>query len=50
MMGGRGGLSEGVDLMSLTPKCEFFWESPWADQTGNVGKVGNEGKVGKVEK
>ena len=46
-MGGgtRGGLNEGGDFMSLTPKCDMFLESPRADPTGNVGKVGNLGKV-----
>ena len=26
--GGRGGLYEGGDLMSMTPKCDIFLESP----------------------
>ena len=43
--GTRGGLNEGGDFMSLTPKCDMFLESPRADPTGNVGKVGNLGKV-----
>ena len=50
MGGPRGGLNEGGDLMSLTPKCDMFLESPQADQTGNVGKVGNVGKAGIVGK
>ena len=44
------GLNEGDDLMSVTPKCEMFLESPWADQTSNVEEIGNPGKVGKVGK
>ena len=41
-MGARGlGQNEGVDLMSLTPKCDMLLESPWADQTGNAGKLVN---------
>ena len=27
-MGGQGGMSEGGDIMSLTPKCDMFLESP----------------------
>ena len=27
-MGARGGMSEGGDIMSLTPKCDMFLESP----------------------
>ena len=27
-MGGPGGLNEGDDLMSLTPKCDMFLEMP----------------------
>ena len=56
-MGEPGGLNEGVDLMSRTPKCDMFLKTCCADQTKNVGKikkksriVGNVGKVGIVEK
>ena len=28
LWGGQGGLYEGVDLMSLTPKCYMFLEKP----------------------
>ena len=47
-MGGPGGLNEGGDFMSLTPKCDMFLEIPWEDQTENIGKVGNVVIVGKV--
>ena len=39
-MGGPGGLNEGGDFISLTPKCDMFLKIPRADQTKNVGKVG----------